>query len=70
MDGWVSFNVYNVNELLYFDMGLYGIDLKFWTLLGARHLIVGHGNAHSIFLLKFLGADLWRTTRRSREVLE
>ena len=49
MDGWVSFNVYNVNELLYFDMGLYRIDLKFWTLLGARHLIVGHGNAHSFF---------------------
>ena len=42
----VSFNVYNVNGILYFNLWLCYINLKFLTLLGVRHPIEQCGNAH------------------------
>ena len=42
----VSFSVYNVNVILYFDIWLYFINLEILTRLGVKHSTEQYGNAH------------------------
>ena len=43
----VSFSVYNVKVILYFDIWLCSRDLEFLTHLGVTHPTEQRGNAHS-----------------------
>ena len=54
----VSFNVYSVNEILYFGIWLHCIHLEFLTLLGTRHPIEQCGNVHPFFLFFFLNVNI------------
>ena len=42
----VSFSVYNVKVILYFDIWLCSRDLEFLTHLGVTHPTEQRGNAH------------------------
>ena len=46
----ISFNVYNVDVIVHFDIWLCSIDLEFLTLLGVKYPIEQCGNAH-LFIL-------------------
>ena len=46
----VSFSVYDVNIILYFDIWLYFINLEILTRLGVKQSIEQCGNAHPFII--------------------
>ena len=53
-----SFNVYNVNVKLHFDIWLCFIDLEFLTHFGVKHPTKQCENAHPFIFLKILYANI------------